>query len=160
MNAARVAFWKDYVGRHNPKLSDMQREALVRWVIYYAAYYGVDHRLVFSVMRWESDFDPGCLSHAGAIGLMQVMPETARDMGVNPWVVECNIQAGVAELAGYLDTYSGRSNYEQCCLGLACYNAGPNRVKRCGGIPDIPETRNYVKRVTETFADLARNGAP
>ncbi|MCX7598355.1 MAG: lytic transglycosylase domain-containing protein [Armatimonadetes bacterium] len=159
-DAARVQFWKDFAGRHNPRLTDAQREAIVRWVLYYSAYYGVDHRLVFSVMKWESSFDPGCVSRAGAIGLMQLMPETAKDLGVNPWVVEENIRGGIAELAGYLDQYSGMSNYDQCALALACYNAGPNRVKRAGGIPNIPETVQYVKRVTTTFAELVASGAP
>jgi len=159
-DAARVQFWKDFAGRENPKLTDAEREAIVRWVLYYSAYYGVDHRLVFSVIKWESGFDPGCVSRAGAIGLMQLMPETAKDLGVNPWVVEENIRGGIAELAGYLDQYSGRSNYDQCALALACYNAGPNRVKRAGGIPNIPETVEYVKRVTSTFAELVQGGAP
>lgn len=159
-DAARVQFWKDFAGRHNPRLTDAEREAIVRWVLYYSAYYGVDHRLVFSVIKWESGFDPGCVSRAGAIGLMQLMPETAQDLGVNPWVVEENIRGGIAELAGYLDQYSGMSNYDQCALALACYNAGPGRVKRAGGIPNIPETVQYVKRVTNTFAELVASGAP
>jgi soluble lytic murein transglycosylase-like protein len=158
--AARVAYWKEYIAKHNRALTDIQREAIVRWVIYYAVFFGVDHRLVFSVMRWESDFDPGCLSHAGAMGLMQLMPETCKDLGVNPWIVEENIRGGIQELVGYLDKYAGRPNYEQCSLSLACYNAGAGAVKRAGGIPNIPETINYVKRVTDAFADFVRSGAP
>lgn len=159
-DAARVQFWKDFAGRENPRLTDAEREAIVRWVLYYSAYYGIDHRLVFAVIKWESSFDPGCVSRAGAIGLMQLMPETAKQLGVNPWVVEDNIRGGIAELASYLDQYSGLSNYDQCALALACYNAGPGRVKRAGGIPNIPETVQYVKRVTTTFAELVASGAP
>jgi soluble lytic murein transglycosylase-like protein len=156
----RVAFWKEWIAKHNPNRTEAEREAIVRWVLYYSAYYGVDHRLIFAVMKYESNFDPGCVSHAGAIGLMQLMPETARGLGVDPWVVEDNIKGGIQELAGYLDEYAGRSNYEQCALALACYNAGPNRVKRAGGIPDITETKNYVRRVTELFYELVKSGAP
>lgn len=156
----RVQFWKNWIARCNSKLSEAEREAIVRWVLYYSAYYGVDHRLIFAVMKYESNFDPGCVSHAGAIGLMQLMPGTARHLGVNPWVVEENIKGGIQELAGYLDQYSGRSNYEQCALALACYNAGPNRVKRAGGIPNIPETTAYVRRVTDLFYELVKSGAP
>ncbi len=158
--AARVAYWKDYIARHNRGLNEAQREALARWVMYYSAFFGVDHRLIFAVMRHESSFDPGCLSHAGAMGLMQLMPETCKDLGVNPWVVEENIRGGIQELVGYLDHYAGRPNYEQCILSLACYNAGAGAVKRAGGVPNIAETQTYVKRVSDTFAEFVRSGAP
>ncbi len=156
----QVEWWKRWIAKHNSRLTDAEREAIVRWVLYYSQCYAVDHRLIFAVMRYESNFDPGCISHAGAIGLMQLMPQTARQLGVNPWIVEENIKGGIMELAQYLDMYAGRSNYEQTALALACYNAGPNRVKQAGGIPDIPETRNYVRRVTELFAKLVAQGAP
>jgi hypothetical protein len=159
--AARVAYWKDYIAKHNRGLNEAQREALARWVMYYSAFFGVDHRLIFAVMRHESDFDPGCLSHAGAMGLMQLMPATCKDLSVNPWVVEENIRGGIQELVGYLDHYAGRPNYEQCILSLACYNAGAGAVKRAhDGVPNITETQNYVKRVSDTFADFVRSGAP
>ncbi|MBC7287859.1 MAG: lytic transglycosylase domain-containing protein [Armatimonadetes bacterium] len=156
----RVQYWKAYAKERNARLTDAEAEAIVRWVLYYSAYYGVDHRLIFAVMRYESDFDPGCVSHAGAIGLMQLMPETARDLGVDPWVVEENIRGGIAELAGYLDRYADRPNYEQTVLALACYNAGPNAVKRAGGVPPITETINYVQRVTDLFYRFVKSGAP
>ena len=158
--AARVAYWTEYVAKHNHGLSAPQREALARWVMYYSAFFGVDHRLIFSVMKCESDFNPGCLSHAGAMGLMQLMPETCKDLGVNPWIVEENIRGGIQELVGYLDHYAGRPNYEQCILSLACYNAGAGAVKRAGGVPNIAETQTYVKRVSDIFADFVRSGAP
>ena len=156
----RVQYWTAYVRERNPKLSEAEAEAIVRWVLYYSAYYGVDHRLIFAVMRYESDFNPNCVSHAGAIGLMQLMPGTARELGVNPWVIEENIRGGIAELAGYLDKYADRPNYEQTILALACYNAGPNAVKRAGGVPQITETINYVQRVADLFYRFVKNGAP
>ena len=156
----RVEFWKAWIAQYNSKLSEAEREAIVRWVLYYSEYYAVDHRLVFAVMKYESNFDPNCVSRAGAIGLMQLMPSTARHLGVNPWVVEENIKGGIQELAGYLDKYAGRSNFEQCALALACYNAGPNRVAKAGGIPNIPETTAYVRNVTRLFYELVTSGAP
>ncbi|MCD6351698.1 MAG: transglycosylase SLT domain-containing protein [Armatimonadetes bacterium] len=156
----RVEFWKDWIAQYNSKLTDAQREAIVRWTLYYSSLFGVDHRLIFAVMKCESNFDPGCRSHAGALGLMQLMPETCRSLDVDPWVVEENIRGGIQELAGYLDKYAGRSNFEQCALALACYNAGPGRVQRAGGIPNIEETKNYVRRVTQLFNDLVKQGAP
>jgi len=156
----RVEFWKAWIAQYNSKLSEAEREAIVRWVLYYSEYYAVDHRLVFAVMKYESNFDPNCVSRAGAIGLMQLMPSTARHLGVNPWVVEENIKGGIQELAEYLDKYAGRSNFEQCALALACYNAGPNRVARAGGIPNIPETTAYVRNVTRLFYELVTSGAP
>jgi len=155
-----VEFWKDWIASHNRHRTEAEREAIVRWVLYYSDYYGIDHRLVFAVMKCESNFDLDCVSHAGAIGLMQLMPGTAKGLGVDPWVVEENIKGGVQELAGYLDQYSGRDNFDQCALALACYNAGPNRVKRAGGIPNITETKNYVRRVTDLFSELVKQGAP
>ncbi len=156
----RVQYWTAYARERNPRLSPAEAEAIVRWVLYYSAYYGVDHRLIFAVIRYESDFNPNCVSHAGAIGLMQLMPATARELGVNPWVVEENIKGGIAELAGYLDMYADRSNYEQTVLALASYNAGPNAVKRAGGVPMITETINYVQRVSDLFYRFVKEGAP
>lgn len=159
-DARRIEFWKNWIAGYNKARTEAECEAIARWVIYYSGLHGVDHRLIFAVMKYESNFDPGCKSHAGAMGLMQLMPETCKDLGVDPWVVEENIRGGIEELTGYLDQYAGRPSFEQCALALACYNAGPGRVKRAGGIPNITETKNYVRRVTQMFDELVKSGAP
>ncbi len=150
----RVSVWKQWVSRQNPKLTNDQLELIVRAVLYYSALYGLDHRLSFAMIKCESDFDPSCVSSAGAIGLTQLMPGTAKSLGVNPWDLEQNIAGGLRYLSQQLHAYAGRSNYEQFALGMASYNAGPNAVKRAGGIPNIPETIRYVKKVGDLFVEL------
>jgi soluble lytic murein transglycosylase-like protein len=156
-----VASWKNWVSGINPRLSDAELEIIVRSVLYYSALYGVDRRLSFAMIKCESDFDPKCLSHAGAMGLTQLMPDTAKGLGCsNPWDLEQNIRGGLQELSQHLRAYAGRSNYEQCVLGLACYNAGPGAVKRAGGVPNYPETIRYVKKVTDLFYQLFKGAMP
>jgi len=105
--------------------------------------YRVDPALVRAVIHAESAFQPGAKSNKGALGLMQLMPGTARDMGVvNVMSPEDNIQGGVKYLAWLLEQNSGNT-----MLATAAYNAGPNAVKRYNGMPPFEETRTYVKRV-------------
>lgn len=155
-----VSVWKKWVGSINSKLTDDQLELIVRSVLYYSALHGVDHRLSFSMIKCESDFDPRCLSHVGAAGLCQLMPDTARGLGVDPWDIEGNINGGIKYLSNQLRAYASRSNYEQFALGLASYNAGPRAVKRAGGVPNIPETIRYVKKVGDLFYQLYKSGMP
>lgn len=156
-----LAVWKEWIGRHNPKLSDSQREKMVRWVLYHSRNYGVDHRLVFSVILSESNFDPDAVSYAGAQGLMQLMPSTARHLNVeDPFYYPENIRGGIEYLAKYLRKFRGESNYRQCALALACYNAGPNAVEKYGGVPPFAETRNYIRQVTQQFYELYKAGYP
>ncbi len=155
-----IDVWKRWVLQQNAALTDEQATSIVKWVLHYSKEFGVNHRLIFSVIKWESDFHPGSRSHAGAIGLMQLMPGTARWLGVDPWNVQQNIKGGVQYLAEQLAEYRGRSNYEQCLLALAAYNAGPNAVKRAGGVPNIAETQRYVKKVANTFYELSKANFP
>jgi soluble lytic murein transglycosylase-like protein len=105
--------------------------------------YRVDPALVRAVIHAESAFRPGARSNKGALGLMQLMPGTARDMGVvNVMSPEDNIQGGVKYLAWLLEQNSGNT-----MLATAAYNAGPNAVKRYNGMPPFEETQTYVKRV-------------
>ncbi|MFP3903602.1 MAG: lytic transglycosylase domain-containing protein [Armatimonadota bacterium] len=156
-----VRTWMDWIGKQNPDLNEMQQKLIAESVLHYSDKFEIDHRLVFSMIKAESNFNPSCRSHAGAIGLCQLMPGTARSLGVkNPWNVQENIRGGVQYLAAQLNLYSDRSPYEQCVLGLACYNAGPNAVKRAGGIPDNGETPKYCRKVAELFYELWKSGMP
>ncbi len=157
----KIAVWANWVAEHNPQLTETECELIVRWVLGYSRIYGVNHRLIFAVIEAESDFNPACVSHAGAVGLMQLMPSTARSVQVqNRWNVQENIRGGIQYLSQQLAAYADRSNYEQCVLGLASYNAGPNAVKKYGGVPPYDETRRYVIKVTNRFAELERAGYP
>lgn len=156
-----IEIWKSWVLDLNSKLSDEQARNIVRWVLHYSHEYDVNHRLIFALIKWESWFNPSCISHAGAIGLMQLMPGTARGLGVDPYNVQQNIDGGTRYLAEQLGKYRDRANYERVILALACYNAGPNAVKRAGHrVPNIRETQNYVKKVSETFYELHQAGMP
>jgi hypothetical protein len=105
--------------------------------------YSVDPALVRAVIHAESGFNPKAKSHKGALGLMQLMPATARDLGVfDASVPSKNIYGGVQYLAGLLKRFDGDVG-----LAAAAYNAGPQAVARYAGIPPFAETRVYVQRV-------------
>lgn len=105
--------------------------------------FGVDPALVRAVMHAESWFEPEAVSHAGAQGLMQLMPATAQRFGVvNVFDPVDNITGGVAYLAWLLEEFE-----HDLTRVIAAYNAGENAVRRHGGVPPFPETREYVRRV-------------
>ena len=119
----------------------------------YARIYNIEEALVRAVIKVESDFDPRAISAKGAQGIMQLIPETAREMKVqNPLDPEQNIRGGSCYLRQMLDRFDG--NLE---LALAAYNAGPSAVARAGGVPPYPETINYVDRVKQYLNFYRRN---
>jgi soluble lytic murein transglycosylase-like protein len=106
--------------------------------------------LVDTVARRESAYRPRAVSKAGAIGVMQLMPATARALGVDPHDVAANIDGGSAYLRKQLDRFGGRID-----LALAAYNAGPGAVARYGGVPPYRETQAYVAANLDRLADLS-----
>jgi soluble lytic murein transglycosylase-like protein len=112
-----------------------------------AARHNVDPNLVRAVVKVESNFNPNAVSRKGAIGLMQLMPSTARQLKVkNPFDPEQNVDAGVRHLKQLLESYGGDIK-----LTLAAYNAGAGAVARSSGVPHFAETQNYVRRITNLY---------
>jgi soluble lytic murein transglycosylase-like protein len=112
-----------------------------------AARHNVDPSLVRSVVKVESNFNPNAVSRKGAMGLMQLMPSTARSLNVsNPFDPQQNVDAGVRHLRRLLDSYGGDVR-----LSLAAYNAGSGAVARSAGVPRFRETQNYVRRITNLY---------
>lgn len=106
----------------------------------------LDSRLVQAVIQVESGYNASALSNKGAMGLMQLMPETVRDYGVeDPWDPRENVTAGTTYLSRLLDRFG------ELELALAAYNSGPETVTRYGGIPPYAETRDYVQRVLHLY---------
>jgi hypothetical protein len=120
------------------------RDGLIGLVDRLAKQHGVSPKLAHALIQVESNYEPRAVSAKGAMGLMQLMPATARQYGVeNPFDPIQNLAAGMQHLRGLLDRYGkGRES-----LALAAYNAGEATVSRYGGIPPFRETQNYVRRI-------------
>lgn len=117
-------------------------------ILHYAREHHVEPALVKAVVAAESNFEITAVSRVGAQGLMQLMPATARELGVEePFHPPDNLQGGVRYLRAMLDRYGDVRR------ALAAYNAGPKAVDRYGGIPPYPETQAYVKRVLNYYRD-------
>ncbi|MBS6561037.1 MAG: lytic transglycosylase domain-containing protein [Clostridiales bacterium] len=111
--------------------------------------YGVPLSLLKAVAKAESDFNPNVVSSAGAVGIMQLMPATAKELGVqNIYDVKENIMGGAKELSGLLKRYDG-----DLTLTLAGYNAGIGNVQKYGGVPPFQETQNYIKKITSYLGE-------
>ncbi len=112
----------------------------------------IDAKLVKAVVRNESCFDKMALSHAGAQGLMQLMPATAEELGVtDPFDPVQNIRGGTKYLSKLIKKYNNN-----LALALSAYNAGPGSVARYNGVPPFPETQNYIERVMKTYRKYLR----
>jgi soluble lytic murein transglycosylase-like protein len=155
MRAARSAAAEvnEYLGESNPQNSSFVRgigfsaQQVDAAIEQAAARHNVDPNLVRSVVKVESNFNPNAVSRKGAMGLMQLMPSTARQLHVsNPFDPQQNVDAGVRHLKRLLESYGGDIK-----LSLAAYNAGTGAVARSAGIPRFAETRSYVRRITDLY---------
>jgi soluble lytic murein transglycosylase-like protein len=107
----------------------------------------IDPDFVSSVIKAESNFKPRAISRKGAQGLMQLMPQTAAQLGVaDPFDPKANVEAGTAHLSALLDIY-----HDDPIKALAAYNAGAHRVKQYNGVPPYRETRAYIRKIVSDF---------
>jgi len=135
-------------GKQGPFAGKRECPIAVEGIIHQAANrFKVEPCLLKAVIKVESDFDQKAVSHKGAMGLMQLMPQTAQDMDVkNPFDPIENIQGGTRYLSLLLDRFKN-----DLSLSLAAYHAGPETVEAYGGIPPIEETQVYVRRVLSAY---------
>jgi hypothetical protein len=111
--------------------------------------HGVDPALLSAIAKAESSYNPRAVSQAGARGLMQLMPGTARDLGVDAFDPAAAVDGAARLMSKHLRSFGGRVD-----LALAAYNAGAGNVRKYGGVPPFEETQNYVRRVTGFWGDL------
>lgn len=125
----------------------LTKEQIFNMIEKTAQKYGIDDKLVKAVIKQESGFNPNAKSSAGALGLMQLMPSTARGLGVvDPLNPAQNIEGGVKYLKSMLNKFNGNT-----ILALAAYNAGPNAVEKYGSVPPYKETQNYVQSILKNY---------
>jgi soluble lytic murein transglycosylase-like protein len=146
---ASPAVERRYRPTADPASNSSQSQNAVRQHIQVAATrFGIDHNLVDAVAWQESRYNPRALSTAGAMGVMQLMPGTARQLGVrNPHDVEQNVVGGTAYLRQQLERFGNNVP-----LALAAYNAGPGAVIKYGGIPPYRETQDYVRQIMQRLS--------
>ena len=141
-------FEKPASGQNSSATSGLTQREIDAAIDKAASRHNVDPNLVRALVKVESNFNPNAVSRTGAMGLMQLMPQTARQLNLkNPFDPQENIDAGVRHLKQLLDNYGGDVR-----LSLAAYNAGSGAVSRSRGIPNFAETRNYVRRITNIYS--------
>jgi hypothetical protein len=153
-----LSMYKQVVEAFNPKLSEAQATIISRSVIESSYKQGVDARFIMAIFAAESGFKPKAKSRVGAMGIGQLMPGTARGLGVkNAYDPAQNIQGAVKLLQKHWLTYSKTTDDFGKFISLVCaaYNAGPGAVKKYGGVPPYKETRQYIQRVSKYYSIFA-----
>ena len=146
---------------YNSRLSDRDTKTIVLAILHYAYEYSLDPRFVTAVIACESSFNPKAVSPVGAIGLGQLMPDTAKSVKTNdPYNINLNIRGACYLLKSHLLRYGCHDTVnlsylpQAMSLTLAAYNAGPGAVSKYNGIPPYQETQNYVHDVIKEYQRL------
>jgi soluble lytic murein transglycosylase-like protein len=157
-----MPYYAAFIKKENGKLSNSQAIEIAQGIIGFSLKYGVDARLIMAMVMTESDFDPNETSHAGAMGLGQLMPSNVQEMGIsNAYDTMQNLSATVRLVRGHLNDYhakTGGQSFESLVLALAAYNAGPGAVRKYGGVPPYRETQNYVRKVLKLYREFCGQG--
>jgi soluble lytic murein transglycosylase-like protein len=156
-DAQLVEIYGNAVRYFNRRLAVGDAQKIAAIIINYSRKYGLDARLVMSVIAVESNFNQNAVSPVGAMGLGQLMPGTASDLGVsNAYDAKANLEGSTRLLSSHIRnmTADGRPTEEAIKLALACYNAGAGAVKKYKGIPPYRETQNYVKKITRLYRQM------
>lgn len=139
-------------GMNNSRLAERARN-YKKEITQYASQYDIDSKLILAVIRNESCFDRSAVSPAGAQGLMQLMPATARWLGVtDSFSPDQNIRGGTKYLSDLVKRYDNNIK-----MALAAYNAGPGAVAKYGGVPPYAETQKYIEKVMKSYQDYLRD---
>ncbi len=160
--SARAVFpaYRGYIKNHNKRLSETQADQITYAILRYSEEMDMDPRLIVATVIAESDFKVQDRSHAGAMGLIQLMPDEVERLRLtNPYDPIQNLAGGIFLLKERLNKYSKSSTYtdatlEQLILTLASYNAGEGAVKKYGGVPPYRETQGYVKKIMRIYKEL------
>lgn len=157
--------YRDYIQRHNRRLSERQAGEITYAILKFSQEWDMDPRLIVATIIAESDFRIQERSHAGAMGLIQLMPDEVQRLKLsNPYDPIQNVMGGIFLLKERLNKYSGSGNFKDASmqhiiLALASYNAGMGAVKKYGGVPPYRETRGYVKRIEKLYRELCAGDA-
>lgn len=153
-----IPYYARFIRERNPRLAERQALDIAEGIVGFSIRYGVDARLILAMVMTESGFRPDATSRAGAMGLGQLMPGTARGLGItDAYDTFQNLWGTVRVIRGHIDRYGrqvGHNTYDALVLALAAYNAGSGNVRRHGGVPPFRETQNYIQRVIGLYRAL------
>lgn len=158
-----LPIYSNFIRGYNPRLTKQQADQIAHGIIGFSLQFGVDARLITAMVLVESGFNPSATSPKGAMGLGQLMPGTARGLGVrNAYNTYENLYGTVRLVRGHLDNYASTGpdgqKYADLVLALAAYNAGSGAVRRHGGVPPYRETQNYIRKVIDWYQRLCGAG--
>ncbi len=154
-----VAYYAGFIKQRNRRLSDGEAWRIAQGIIGFSVMYGVDARLIMAMVMAESGFNPSATSRSGAMGLGQLMPGTARGMGLtNAYDTTQNLYATVRTVRGHLERYGKKTGdeFHALVLMLAAYNAGSGSVRKYQGIPPFKETQRYIQKVVAYYTAFCR----